>query len=474
MTIEELRARLAEIRGRLQEIDNEYRSQELPEEARTEWNNLNEEFEERTTTLNELEARAARVEELNGEGESESREAGFQVGARTGRPQGEDIFDLSTIRSSVANPEEARSELRSRALTAIEQADFPHEDADADAVRSHIEHLMRSVKVPKGQEGMFERHLLATGSELYRRAFGKALAQKPLTPEEARAMSLTDANGGFAVPYTLDPTIILTSNGAINPLRQIARIESIMGDEWRGVTSAGVTVSRASEGAEADDNSPTLAQPTANPTRVQGFIPFSIEIDGDWPSLQAEMAKLLQDAKDVEEATSFTNGDGTGNNPNGVVAKLGAGSQVQTAGVTTFAVGDLYKVKGALPARFRGNASWMAEDTIYSLTRQFDTSGGASLWAQLGEDRPEKLIGKPAYENTAMDSAITANKLIAMYGDFKEFLIVDRIGMIIELIPHLFGANGRPTGQRGMYAIWRNTSKILTDNAFRLLKVKAS
>ena len=45
MSIDELHARQTEIRGRLQELDAEYRDAQLPEEAKGEWNSLNEEFE---------------------------------------------------------------------------------------------------------------------------------------------------------------------------------------------------------------------------------------------------------------------------------------------------------------------------------------------------------------------------------------------------------------------------------------------
>jgi predicted phage gp36 major capsid-like protein len=40
--------------------------------------------------------------------------------------------------------------------------------------------------------------------------------------------------------------------------------------------------------------------------------------------------------------------------------------------------------------------------------------------------------------------------------------------MTVELIPHLFGAaqGNLPTGQRGLYAYWRNTSKVLSASAF--------
>jgi HK97 family phage major capsid protein len=66
----------------------------------------------------------------------------------------------------------------------------------------------------------------------------------------------------------------------------------------------------------------------------------------------------------------------------------------------------------------------------------------------------------------------TTNTKLAILGDFSKFLIVDKIGMSVELIPHLFGtANNFPTGQRGMYAVWRNSSKVLDPNAFRLLKM---
>jgi hypothetical protein len=60
-------------------------------------------------------------------------------------------------------------------------------------------------------------------------------------------------------------------------------------------------------------------------------------------------------------------------------------------------------------------------------------------------------------------------RLLAFRTDFSRFVIVDRIGLSIELIPHLFGANRRPSGERGMYAYWRNGSKVVDAGAFRVL-----
>jgi predicted phage gp36 major capsid-like protein len=53
-------------------------------------------------------------------------------------------------------------------------------------------------------------------------------------------------------------------------------------------------------------------------------------------------------------------------------------------------------------------------------------------------------------------------------GDFKQFVIVDRVGTSIDVIPHLFGAAQRPTGQRGFCMHFRTGSNVLVPDAFRL------
>ena len=53
----------------------------------------------------------------------------------------------------------------------------------------------------------------------------------------SRALSLTSAAGGYAVPVELDPTIMPTSNLAINPIRAIANVKQISVDTFNGVTA---------------------------------------------------------------------------------------------------------------------------------------------------------------------------------------------------------------------------------------------
>ena len=63
----------------------------------------------------------------------------------------------------------------------------------------------------------------------------------------------------------------------------------------------GDTDKAVAELTEATDNATTLVQPQATVTKGHMLIPFSIEVGEDWPSLEAEFLRLVQDAKDDEE-----------------------------------------------------------------------------------------------------------------------------------------------------------------------------
>jgi HK97 family phage major capsid protein/HK97 family phage prohead protease len=494
MTVEERAARQSEIRARLAEIDTEFSGAALPDETQTEWDTLREENEDHDRAIAAATARAEQLRALADQPGATERvgdqsRTGAAAGSRGGYGQQgpalhrrpENIYDLAEARQQARSIEELPGLYRDRAMRAIEVSVFPGATSREDAQ----ERASRLLDTVDDENGTLARRMLTTGSPLYSRAFGKVITKqsdKGLTSEESRALSLgVDASGGYAVPFQLDPTVILTSDGVVNSLRQIARIEQITGKTWEGVTSAGVTVTRGNEGDEAGDNSPTLAQPSVATERVQGFVPFSVELERSWSALSSEITMLLQDAKDIEESAAFVLGDGTGTNAGGVIGTIPTGSkvgQLGAAGALTVP-DDVFNLETSLPPRFRPRASFLANKAIYNKIRtaaQSKAGLAGDLWARLGPGMPPELIGYPAYEASSMDGVIEATgagaNLVLLFGDFKRaFLIVDRIGMSVELVPHLFGANRRPTGQRGIYAYWSNNSKILVPNALRVLNV---
>lgn len=383
-------------------------------------------------------------------------------------------WDLSDMRTHSKTKLELADDYRSRAMDAIEKMPSAN-----DKVRSAATNIIQ--EFDDGNSNL-ARLVLATSSPEYVRAWSKVARGKDntLSPEERdsleRAMSLTDSAGGYLVPFQLDPTVIIAANGSRNEIRKIARTVVATGDVWNGVSSGAVSWSWDAEATEVSDDATTFAQPTVPIYKAAGFVPISIEALQDEANVTGEVAKLLAFGRDVLEAAAFTTGSGSGQ-PTGIITALVASSPTSIVGsatTDTFASADIYALDSALPARYRANASWLANRSIYNRVRNFDTQGGAQLWERIGADVPALLLGRGAYEAEDMDGVINAaaENYAAVYGDFSNYVIADRIGMTVEFIPHLFGtSNGRPKGQRGWYAYYRVGADSVNDAAFRLLNV---
>lgn len=475
-SVTDLQTRQASISTRLREIDADADGAPFTDSQRDEWNALNEEFEANRKQIEELEARAKRLAELVDRDSVETEQRMVtQRGGRNRKRVPDDPTDMQAYRSLAGSIDELHNSYKEGALQIIERMDTPVPGTDKEGTQGHLERLLKVVDHP--EERALARRVITTSSPAYERAFGKKLAGQHLSSEEERALSLTVGAGGYAVPYSLDPTVILVSNGQVNPVRSFARVETITGTTWQGISSTGITAAYAAEATEASDNAPTLVQPSATVEKAQAFVPYSIEIGQDWGGLVAEVGMLLADAKDDLESSSFLTGLGHSSNaPEGLL--VGATAVVTSATTAVFAVADLYSLENALGPRFRSRGRFVGNKAAYQKIRQFDTGGGGSLWVQLAYDEPATLLGYPAHEWSDYSSAVTTSaSTILTFGDFSKFLIVDRVGMDVEVIPHLFAtANNRPSGQRGLYCYWRNTSEVLTpglqaNSAFVSLKL---
>lgn len=140
-----------------------------------------------------------------------------------------------------------------------------------------------------------------------------------------------------------------------------------------------------------------------------------------------------------------------------------------SASTDTFAEADVYAVLEALPPRFRPNAQWVASLPIPNLVDQFETSNGGRLF----DTSSGSLLRKPVWECSGIDGTMTATQdnLVMVVGDWSNYVIADRIGTTVELIPNLMGSNQRPTGQRGMFLFWRSGADATVDHAFRVLNI---
>jgi HK97 family phage major capsid protein len=482
-SIEELSNFQKGVKDEITSLDEEFNGLPFPDDAREKYADLVETNEEIDKRVTELDQRQKYLESLS---RAPANVAPVEFASRRDERvtvKERDIYDTSSIRLNPDDPAKGRQEYRDRAMRAIELAHFPTErGVTKERAQDHIARMLDDYDT---DDGWLARRILKTGSPQYRAAFRKWMSGVPMTNEEQRAFSLSTT--GIPLTFTLDPTIIPVSASVVNPLRAISNVEQIVNaNEWRGVTAAAITASRASEAAVTTDNTPTLAQPAIVCSRVQAFVPFSVEAEGDWTGMDSALARLFADSKDDEEATAFATGNGTPPNPFGVLT--GATGTTPAATGLTITAANLYSLEGALAPRFRPRAQFVANRAMYNIIRALDTAGGAQLWLRVGELLPNnpasdggagntglRLLGYPVNELSTMSATVVNATKIMLLGDFSYFKIIDRVGMNIELVQNLTqqavaGAGfGFPTGQRGLFAWWRNGSKVLDAVAFRAL-----
>lgn len=374
---------------------------------------------------------------------------------------GQDPFrDLERVRHNMVDP----GEVRGRALDAIEMA-----SRRGDLVHDYAENATRKAQDQFMGQSKVAQHILQTGSPEYVDAFRAYLAD-PTGESRRTALSLTpSANGGFLLPFILDPTIVLTNASSANPWRRISNVKQTTSNTWNGVNSAGVSAAWLAEAAPVTDNTPTVGNIVVTPGKAAAWVFGSYEVLEDTDFGQ-QLPSLLSDAKDRLEEAAFATGSGSGQ-PQGVVN--GATVQVTTGTTLTLALADIYALQAALPPRFRNspNAAWVANVAIINRIRQLDTAGGASFWTNLGKGQPETLLGAPIYESTTMSGVLTAASLEAIFGDFGQYIIVDRVGVSMIYEPLVKGAGGiLPAGQAGWFMFWRVGANLSTVQGFRVLK----
>jgi HK97 family phage major capsid protein len=368
-------------------------------------------------------------------------------------------------------------EARDAALRTLESRNKAG-DIDAPAAEG-LDSLLRH----EDPMGLLARQIEAVGSDEYeawfRRwfesgvRFGPTAGVHTTAREDAarervamaeRALGL---GSGVSLPFALDPSIVLTDDGAISPIRRIARKVRIANtNQWRAATGTNGSASYDSEASEVSDDSPSLAQPVVDCQRVTYFVPMSYELDQDWGTLRTELGRLMADARDTLEADKFLLGAGS-TEPEGLLT--GATITVDTL-AASFAADDVTNVLENVPPRFRARAAWVAPLGVINDIGGFETQNGSRRYPSVDEDR---LISRPLYEWSGIPGGTATGSTLAAVGDFSTgYAIVDRVGMSAAFLPMYGTASHRPTGQFGFYAFGRNSGTVLVPEAFRVLLVQ--
>lgn len=353
-----------------------------------------------------------------------------------------------------------------------------------DGQRDHLDKLIRREDSESIDSAELNRHIVLTSSEAYRSAFRKITGPKASTVVtlserenaavyEVQRSSMAEGSGstgGYAVPAFLDPTIALNGQGASNPIRQLARNETITTKQWKGVGTTGVTWGFVAEGQPSTDSSPTVSQPTVDLFTARAWITYSIELQQDAVELDRQLFRLLGNGWEDTVAAYLATGTGS-DQPKGIITALAAvsGSKVAITTAGSLAPADISKVWVSLPDRARESASWVMNESVREAVAAWgDEYGNRSV--DLG-GRLEKIRNRPVYSTEKFPAIATttgsANQMVV--GDFSGYLIAQRAGMTVEPVQTVVDGNGLPVGKRGMFAWARLGADVVDAGLLRLL-----
>jgi HK97 family phage major capsid protein len=381
-----------------------------------------------------------------------------------------------------------RNAVRRAADTGI--ANLNRDGLLADAGAEMVTRLME--RGHQGERGLTAAWAAATSDPAYIRAFGKYVTDPQnvgaaLTEEERAAYQRarevrgwvegTPASAGWLVPITLDASVMLTGAGVRSPIRNVARVEQITSDRWRGISSAGTTAEWKAEAVAATPVTPSVAVPEVPVHFLSVFTKFSLEIEQDGLRLLENLQEIQTDAAITKTETAYATGTGVGE-PAGLVTGLAAVAASVIAPTTAEVFGklDLIKLQNDLGPRFQPNASFLLALKMINEAAVLEISAGGSL--AYPEIRNGRALNRAVYEmstvDSAYDAAVTqAHNYLALYGDWRKcFLIADRVGSsVLEVIPTIFNSSGNPTGERGCWYHTRTGSGVIVPEAGRVLDI---
>jgi HK97 family phage major capsid protein len=157
---------------------------------------------------------------------------------------------------------------------------------------------------------------------------------------------------------------------------------------------------------------------------------------------------------------------GTGSSqPQGIVTGATA---VNTAGVATFAAGDIITLYYAVDKAYRAGGKFMANDAIIMLVRKFADTTGQYIWQPgLQAGQPDRLLGAELYTNNHMVSTTTTGSKILVFGDLEKF----KVRRVKGVRMHRLVERYRDTDEEGFVGFIRVDSRVLVPSAIKVLNV---
>ena len=286
--------------------------------------------------------------------------------------------------------------------------------------------------------------------------------------DEVKAMQEeTDAEGGFFVPEQFLNSTIHDPGVPGSQLRPLCTVVRVSSKDGYVPTMGSASWAAIAEEAAFSDQTPTVGQVAFSLEKSGGLIKTTRELlDDSAVNLPALLTQIFQESAGRFEDVGIISGNNTTQYA-GIMSDSSVAFYTM-ANATSVVGADLIGTYYALNSQHRANATWVMKSTIAALINSIAiTAAGVHSIPSLTAAPADFILGK---KNQLVDSAsglggnITSTEKIAIFGDFRQYYIFDRVGMTIRRNDSLYMGND----QVGFFASRRGDGQVGLAAAFKI------
>ena len=277
------------------------------------------------------------------------------------------------------------------------------------------------------------------------------------------------SDGGYLCPVGFNSEIV-TKLQAENVLRQICRTVATESTHRVPFVATQPSAYWIAEGDEIQISSASFSTVTLEAHKLAACLLATSELIQDsFYDLENFLIDELGRAFARAEEESFLTGDGTNNQPLGLLPALAqsASSILQTAGAQISA-DDLVTLTYAIDRPYRRSAKFLMSDSTLALVRRIKDADQRYIWEpNYAGEEPPKILGYPVYTSNYLPPATSGNTCV-LFGDFSFVTIAERGNRQVRPLREKFALSDKVA----FLAIERVDIGLTDRHALRGLKIR--
>ena len=235
------------------------------------------------------------------------------------------------------------------------------------------------------------------------------------------------SDGGWLCPTSFNDEIV-TKLQEENVLRQISKVITTESTHRVPFVATQPSANWVGEGDEIEISSASFSTVTLEAHKLATCLLVTSELIQDsFYDLENFLTDELGRAFARAEEESFLNGDGTNNQPLGLLPTLAqsASSILQTTGAEISA-DDLITLTYSVDRPYRRSAKFLMSDSTLAHVRRIKDADQRYIWEpNYAGEEPPKILGYPVYTSNYLPPATSGNTCV-LFGDFSFVTIAER------------------------------------------------